>query len=252
MLPLPTKDSNWNSKETIQRTEIKRIEHVSQIPKRLVHQQTSPMNPAMPMEFETTDMNENQTSKLRTIAPSKSLLPTTLTKKLNNEALNRRRNMSRISEECNDSENLEETRHTIQHFPNLVDSVHIAENRLNTGLKKYIFRTSYIGTSNKSQESVNNVNNKVLKKNRNVSGIPIPKNGFNSKARPNMGGIIAAQKFMKTKQDMTTSIYEPNNTIETIQDNSADTNSSPSAVTPPSEGETQTPQIPEEDGKIYK
>lgn len=220
MLPLPTKD--WGSKE-------KRIENVSQIPKRLVHQQTSPMNPTM--EFEP---NGNQI-KLNTIAPSKSLLPTTLTKKLNNEALNRRRNMSKISED--DGEIIEETRHTIQHFPNLVDSVHIAENRMNQKKPiKYIFPTTYIGTLQKSQESVNNVNNKPIKKNRNVSGIPIPKNGFNSKR-------TLPQKLIKKE------ILEQNS-VETnsAQDNS---NSTPSAITPPSEGDAQISQI-QEDGKIYK
>lgn len=256
----------------------------------------------MPPGFEINEKDTNE-NRVRIITPSKMTAQTNGAAKKGAatggnplETLLRRRNMSRISEESNDPDVTveKETTQPIHHFSNLVDSVHITENRLSFAQKdahnlksvKYIFPTSYIGTSIKSQETVNKSNSiSAFTKNNQLkaarvknssgcySGIPIPKNGFNGKNKT-LTAISSVQRFMKptehkTKEvtrtletlentDMTMVVYIPSTDTSSAakhseQEHYVDSSSSASVITPPSEADTVAPDPErEQEGQTYK
>jgi hypothetical protein len=140
-----------------------------------------------------------------------------------------RLNMTRISEERSDYENGVEEKEEVRKkneedvtlkFPNLVDSVRVAEGRIsqNRNLRnvkslKYIFPTSYIGNSTTTQATVNQANttnsmcvmpkkteyttiNKSISYPVSYSGIPVPKNN-QVKLGTSLSAVVPVKRLVK-------------------------------------------------------
>jgi len=166
----------------------------SEIPKRVSGQP----KPGGDVKLQT-DSNDNNRLK-----PSKSQTNNGIVKKrtANGDSLLPKRNMSRISEETND---VDEEIHYSTQFPNLIDSVHVTENRLTTNninQYKYILPTTYIGKlpDPKGKESSNLVRTNINDKRKmpQISGIPIPKNTSSGRNKSLIAMLLASKKTRTT------------------------------------------------------
>lgn len=202
--------------ETGDKPKSQRIFPPTQLPKRTVNQQTSPIKPfspgyfPKPREESPGGILRNQTKtteKQKLISPSKENGKVCNGEQKGSGQLDKRKGVPHVDEERieegarkeqleTEPEKLLEEDVTVK-FPNLVDSVRVAEDRLSFTQKgirkslKYIFPTTYIGNSTTSQSAVitsNSVNSlcKIGKKPEWMplktqptpySGIPVPTNG---------------------------------------------------------------------------
>lgn len=227
--------------------EMKPTTFPSHLPKRTVNQQTSPTKPYLycPPVYGKDDNSHGilrKSNKYNNKSPPKEKPETfgnTQEPTKNGDIMEKRKSMSRISEERIDveGENISSTINGNENephiteddptlkFPNLVDSVRVAEDRLSFTQKgirnlkslKYIFPTSYIGNSTTSQATVNLSNStstfcKMIKKPEigmeknspsSHSGIPIPTNGHNGKTSGFLSSIITAKKLIKKPESKT-------------------------------------------------
>lgn len=241
----------------------------SHLPKRTVNQQTSPTKPYLycPSSFGKDENSHGilrkPNNKYNNKSPPKEKsepfgTPQEPTK--NGDIMEKRKSMSRISEERIDVEgenissaingngngngtHITEDDPTLK-FPNLVDSVRVAEDRLSFAQKgirnlkslKYIFPTSYIGNSTTSQETVNLSNStstfcKMTKKPEislektsptSYSGIPIPTNGHNGKTSGFLASIVAAKKLTKKSENKTEAVPTEDNVDEKNKEDKED------------------------------
>lgn len=247
----PTWDSNHKSEQSVNGSEREtkeakpKLENtvLTHLPKRTVNQQTSPTKPYCPPSIPHNGNGKEENAhyvlcrhgnraKLAKMPPKEKMEELSHETKLEIDILERKKSMSKISEERPETEEdigqvvvvgeveekPAEDDPTVK-FPNLVDSVRVAEDRLSFAQKgirnlktlKYIFPTSYIGTSTTSQATVNmsNITNtfcKMTKKsecamNKSISypvppsAIPVPTNGHSTKSSGFLSSIIASKKF---------------------------------------------------------
>lgn len=250
-LPVPktngTQEKTWENHEE-ERKEVKtKTEIPSHLPKRTVNQQTSPTKPYCPPGHPQNGKEENHYGILRKSKYNKSPPKEKVENfgEKNGDILDKRKSMSRISEERIDvegekvsngnEEHITEDEPTLK-FANLVDSVRVAEDRLSFAQKgirnlkslKYIFPTSYIGNSTTSQATVNLSNStntfcKIVKKPEeknspvSYSGIPVPTNGKHSGF---LSTVITAKKLMKKtdKTEVVPTVEKEEESKEEVQD----------------------------------